>query len=162
MPTLAEAVQDFLAQKRIAVVGVSRQPNQAANHVFRKLQRPGFEVFAVNSRATEIAGAVCYPDLKSIPGGVSAVMIATPPLATESVVRECIELGISRVWFHRSFGSGSFSERAVQVGREAGLSVIPGGCPMMFCAPVDVPHKCFRWLLDLTGKLPKTVPASTP
>src|ERR1035437_1884252 len=102
MPTLAEAVQDFLAQKRIAVVGVSRHFNQAANHVFKKLQRPGFEAFAVNPRASEIAGFVCYPDLKSIPGGVSAVVIATPPLAAESVVRECVELGISRVWFHRS------------------------------------------------------------
>jgi predicted CoA-binding protein len=162
MSSLTEAVHDFLAQKRIAVVGVSRQPNRAANHVFKKLQRPGFEVFAVNPRATEVGGNTCYPDLKSIPGGVGAVVIATPPLAAESVVRECIELGISRVWFHRSFGSGSFSERAVQVGREAGMSVIPGGCPMMFCAPVDVAHKCFRWFLDLTGKLPKTIPAATP
>jgi hypothetical protein len=162
MPTLIEAVQDFLAQRRIAVVGVSRKPNQAANHVFKKLMRPGFEVFAVNPRTEEIAGAVCYPDLKSIPNGVSAVVIATPPLAAEAVVRDCIELGISRVWFHRSFGSGSFSEDALQIGREAGLSVIPGGCPMMFCAPVDVAHQCFRWFLDLTGKLPKNIPPATP
>ncbi len=110
MTTLKEAVDDFLAQKRIAVAGVSREPNQAANLVYRALRKTNYQVFAVNPSADQAEGDPCYPDLKSIPGGVDAVVIATPPGAAEAIVRDCAEQGISRVWMHRSFGKGSVSE----------------------------------------------------
>jgi predicted CoA-binding protein len=157
MPALADAAKDFLAQKRFAIVGVSRDSRQPANFNFRKLRAAGYEVFPVNPQATSVEGVPCFSDLKSIPGGVSAVLIYTPPQATESVVRECADLGIKRVWIHRSFGSGSYSEAAVRVARERGLALIPGGCPAMFCAP-DVGHKCMRWVLNALGRLPKEVP----
>jgi predicted CoA-binding protein len=84
-------------------------------------------------------------------------VVATAPQATEAVVRECAELGIGRVWMHRSFGEGSVSDSAVAFCRENNIEVIPGGCPMMFCEPVDFGHKCIRWWLNLTGGLPKEV-----
>ncbi len=154
MKTLSDAAGDFLAQKRIAVVGVSRTSTQPANFVFRKLRAAGHEVFPVSLFAAELEGTHCYPDLQSIPGGVTAVVIFTPPAATETVVRECVALGIRHVWLHRSFGAGSASETAVRVAREAGLALIPAGCPAMFCEPVDLAHRCFRWFLTATGKLP--------
>jgi hypothetical protein len=155
MPTLKESVDDFLAQKRIAVVGVSRSGRQAANTVYRKLRGAGYQVFAVNPNADEVEGDTCYPNLTSIPGGVEAVVIAATPEVTESVARDCAEQGISRVWMHRSFGTGSVSQAAADFCRDNNISVIPGGCPMMFCAPVDFGHRCMRWILSLTGGLPK-------
>jgi predicted CoA-binding protein len=155
MPTLKESVDDFLAQKRIAVVGVSRGGREAANTVYRKLRGAGYQVFAVNPNADEVEGDTCYPNLTSIPGGVEAVVIATSPEVTESVVRDCAEQGISRVWMHRSFGKGSVSQAAADFCRDNNITVIPGGCPMMFCAPVDFGHTCMRWILNLTGGLPK-------
>ncbi len=155
MPTLREAVDDFLAQKRIAVAGVSRGTGQAANLVYSTLRKANYEVFAVNPNATEVEGDTCYPDLKSVPGGVEAVVIATPPPAAEGIVRECAELGISRVWMHRSFGKGSVSESAAQIGREKNVTVIAGGCPLMFLPGADVGHRCMRFVLNLTGRLPK-------
>ncbi|MEE8347346.1 MAG: CoA-binding protein, partial [Dehalococcoidia bacterium] len=98
MPTLKESVDDFLAQKRIAVVGVSRSGREAANMVYRKLRGAGYQVFAVNPNADEVEGDTCFPNLTSIPGSVEAVVIATAPEVTESVVRDCAEQGISRVW----------------------------------------------------------------
>lgn len=157
MKALSDAVNDFLAQNRIAVVGVSRTATKPANFVFRKLRDTGYEVFPVNIAATEVEGARCYPDLKSIPGGVTAVVVCTPPLAAESVVRECVALGISHVWLHRSFGAGSASDGAMRLAREAGIALIPAGCPAMFCEPVDVAHKFCRWFLSLTGRLPAHV-----
>ena len=157
MATLAEAARDFLAQKRIAVVGVSRDTKQPANFNFRKLRDAGHEVFPVNPRTPTAEGVACYPDLKSIPGGVDAVLVFTPAQAAESVVRECADLGIRHVWLHRSIGPSSSSDAAVQLGRERGLTVIPGGCPAMFGAPVDFGHQCIRWILALTGRLPKAV-----
>lgn len=155
MPTLKESVDDFLAQKRIAVLGVSRGGREAANTVYRKLRGAGYQVFAVNPNADEVEGDTCYPNLTSIPGGVEAVVIATSPEVTESVVRDCAEQGISRVWMHRSFGKGSVSQAAADFCRDNNITVIPGGCPMMFCAPVDFGHRCMRWILNLSGGLPK-------
>lgn len=157
MKAFSDAVNDFLAQNRIAVVGVSRTATQPANFVYRKLRDAGYEVFPVNVAAAEVEGARCYPDLKSIPGGVTAVAVFTPPHAAEGVVRECVALGISHVWLHRSLGAGSASGDAVRVASAAGINLIPAGCPAMFCEPVDVAHKCFRWFLHLTGRLPARV-----
>ena len=154
MPTLQEQAQDFLAQKRIAVAGVSRHRDQPANAIYRKLRETGHQVFATNPRVQRVEGDPCYPDLESIPEEVDAVVIATPPAASEEVARQCTKLGISRVWMHRSFGEGSVSEAAVDYCRDHDIAVIPGGCPMMFCQPVDFGHKCMRWLLGVTGKLP--------
>lgn len=156
--TLADAAQDFLAQPRIAVAGVSRHANQPANFIFRKLRAAGREVFPVNPATAEAEGVACYPDLRSIPGGVTAVVIVTPPQAAADVVRECVPLGITRVWLHRSFGTGSASPEAIRIAHEAKLTLIPAGCPAMFLAP-DVPHRCFRWFMSITGKLPAELPA---
>jgi uncharacterized protein len=157
MPTFNEAVDDFLAQRCIAVVGVSRDAKQPANFVARKLRSAGREVFAVNPAATKIEGAACFPSLSAIPGGVDAVLVFTPPHASAGIVRECAALGVRRVWLHRSFGGGSHSDEAVQAAHEAGITLIPAGCPAMFCAPVDPAHACFRWLLRVFGRLPKSV-----
>jgi predicted CoA-binding protein len=155
MATLAEAAKDFLAQKRIAVVGVSRDSRQPANFNFRKLRDAGYEVYPVNPQAASVEGVSCFSNLKSIPGGVDAVLIYTPPQATESVVRECADLGIVRVWIHRSIGGGSYSAAAERVARERGLALI--GCPAMFLSP-DIGHKCMRWVLNAFGRLPQDVP----
>ena len=157
MPTLKQTVGDFLAQKRIAVAGVSRGGDVAANTVYKKLRGAGYEVFPINPNADEVEGDTCYPNVKAIPGGVDGVVIATHPKMTDQVVRECAEAGVSRIWMHRSFGEGSVSQEAVDFCRDNNITVIPGGCPMMFCEPVDFGHKCMRWILKLTGGLPKQV-----
>lgn len=155
MTSLQEAIDDFLAQKRIAVAGVSRSKDQAANFVYRKLRDAGYQVFAVNPKTEETEGDRCWPDLASLPETPDGVVAATAPAVTVEVVRQCIEEGVPRVWMHRSFGQGSVSDEAVELCREHGIAVIPGACPMMYCAPVDVGHKCMRFLLRLSGGLPR-------
>ena len=153
MSHIPESVRDFLAQRRIAVVGVSRDRNQPANLIYRRLRDTGHEVVAVNPAAAEAEGDRCWPDLTSVPGEVDAVVIATPPAAAAAVARACAERGISRVWMHRSFGEGSVSGEAVAVCRGRGVRVIVGGCPMMYCGRVDVAHRCMRWILDVRGRI---------
>jgi predicted CoA-binding protein len=155
-PTLEAKVQDFLAQRRIAVAGVSRTRQDAANLIYRKLKGAGYEVFAVNPQAERFEGDLCYPDLRSIPGGVDGVVIVTRPQVTEEIVRQCAALGITRVWMHQFMrAQTSVSAAAVALCREHGISVIDGACPMMYCAPVDVGHRCMRWMLRVAGGLPK-------
>lgn len=153
MATVNELTRDFLAQKRIAVAGVSRTENDAANLIYRKLRDNGYDVFAVNPNAETVEGAPCFPDLISIPGGVDGVVIVTRPEVTETIVRECQATGVSRVWMHRSLaGGGSTSEEAVRFCHEHGIEVIPAGCPMMFCKP-DFGHRCMKWIMQVSGGL---------
>ena len=156
MTTAKKAIEDFLAQQRIAVVGVSRTPaGHGGNVVYRRLRDRGHRVFPVNPNTDVVEGDTCYRDLRSIPGGVDAVVIATPPAAAESVARECAELGITRVWMHRSFGAGSVSQEAHGYCRANGIASIAGGCPLMYGPTSDGGHRVIRWFLGLTGKLPR-------
>ncbi len=154
MARMSQAIRQFLAAKRIAVAGVSHDTPTPANHIYVKLRGTHSRVFPVNPHAQEVEGDPCFPNLAAIPGGVEAVVIATPPGAAESVVRECVALGIKQVWMHRAFGAGSVSAAAVRLCRENDIALIDGACPMMYVEPVDFAHKCFRGVMGLTGKLP--------
>jgi len=154
--TVKEAASAFLANKRIAVTGVSRTPKgHGANVVYQRLRDRGYEVFAVNPNADEVEGDPCYLDLKSIPGGIQAVVIGTRPEIAEATMRECAELGVTQVWMHRGPGAGSVSAAAAAYGRQQGITVIDGGCPLMFGPTADFGHKAMR--LVLTSHVPKRV-----
>ncbi len=156
MGAVDHAIDDFLAQRRIAVAGVSRTPQgHGGNIVYQRLRARGYEVFAVNPAADTVEGDPCYRDLRSIPGGVDAVVIATPASAAESVVRECRELGITRVWMHQAFGAGSVSKEAHELCRASGIASIAGGCPLMYGPTSDGGHRFMRVILGLFGRLPK-------
>jgi predicted CoA-binding protein len=156
MLTMKEAASAFLANKRIAVTGVSRSPSDhGANTVFKRLRDRGYDVFAINPNADEVEGAACYHELKSVPGGVDAVVIGTRPEIADVTMRECDELGIKHVWMHRGPGKGSVSQTAAAYGREHGITVIDGGCPCMFDPTADFGHKVMR--VVLRSHVPKTV-----
>jgi uncharacterized protein len=158
MSKIKEAASEFLASKRVAVTGVSRQPkNHGSNIVYQRLRERGYEVFAVNPNADEVQGDPCYHDLRAIPGGVDAVVIATKPEIAEDTMRECADLGIKHVWMHRGPGPGSVSKTAADYGRERGIAVIDGGCPCMFEPTADFGHKAMRVVFTLTGNVPKDV-----
>jgi hypothetical protein len=156
MQNIKEAASAFLANKRVAVTGVSRTPKtHGSNNVYRRLRERGYEVFAVNPNADEAEGDPCYQDLKSIPGGVQAVVIGTRPEIAEDTMRECAELGITQVWMHRGPGAGSVSDGATALGRQHGITVIDGGCPLMFGPTADFGHRVMRFVYS--GKIPKQV-----
>jgi predicted CoA-binding protein len=158
MPTTLEArVHDFLAQKRVAVAGVSgdHSHHPVGNLIYRRLKKSGHDVFPVNPHMQTFEGDRCYPDLPSIAGGVDGVVIITRPEITERIVRDCSAAGVARVWMHQSIGKGSsVSAEAVEYCRQHDISVIAGACPMMYGAGVDLGHACMRWILRLTGGLP--------
>ena len=158
MSTVKEAASEFLANRRVAVTGVSRNPqNHGSNIVYQRLRERGYQVFADNPNAHEVEGDACYHDLKSIPAGVDAVVIGTRPEHAEATMRECAELGITHVWMHRSFGGGSVSKDAADYGRQQGIKVIDGGCPLMFEPTADAGHKAMRFVFTLAGNVPRRV-----
>jgi hypothetical protein len=158
MATIKEAASDFLSQKRVAVTGVSRTPGgHGSNAVYKRLRERGYQVFAVNPNADEVEGDLAYHDLRSIPGGVDAVVIGTRAGLADETMRECAEAGIKHVWMHRGPGAGSVSKTAAEYGRKRGVSVIDGGCPCMFDPTADLGHKAMRIVFTLTGNVPRDV-----
>jgi len=156
MQNIQQAAAAFLANKRVAVTGVSRTPKtHGSNNVYRRLRARGYQVFAVNPNTGQVEGDRTYQDLKSIPGGVDAVVIGTRPQIAEDTMRECAELGIKHVWMHRGPGAGSVSDAATGYGRAHGITVIDGGCPLMFGPTADLGHKIMR--LVYAGHVPKEV-----
>jgi uncharacterized protein len=156
MQSVDEAASAFFANKRVAVTGVSRTPKtHGSNNVYRRLRDRGYEVFAVNPNAREVEGDQSYPDLRSIPGGVDAVVIGTRPELAEETMRDCAELGIKHVWMHRGPGGGSVCAAATAYGRQNGITVIDGGCPLMFPPVSDFGHRVIRFVY--AGRVPKEV-----
>lgn len=155
--SIQSQAETFLSQKRIAVVGVKRKPG-TGNAILKALRKRGYDVVAIHPQAAELEGEKCFPSVKDVDGGIDAVVIATRPEVAEAVVKDCVEAGVAHVWMHHNalFGakSSSVSEAAASYGREHGLEVIAGGCPLMFGEGADFGHRCMKWWLGITGKLP--------
>jgi predicted CoA-binding protein len=143
-------VDDFLAQKTIAVVGVSRGGKKFGNAVLKELKDKGYRAFPINPHADVIDGQRCYPDLSALPETPDGVVTVVPPETTEQVVKQARTAGIRRVWMQQ----GSESEAAIRYGRENGMSVIDGECILMFAEPAAFYHRFHRWVWKLLGKLP--------
>lgn len=158
MQSTKDVAAEFLSHKRVAVTGVSRTPSShGSNVVYQRLKERGYDVYPVNPNAAEIDGDPCYPDLHAIPGGVDWVLIGTRPERAQATVEECDDLGIKEVWMHRSFGGGSVSREAADWARSHGLTVIDGGCPLMFEPVSDGGHKVIRWVCTVNGHAPRQV-----
>ena len=158
MAKLDNLVQDFLAQKKIAIVGVSDKRDTGCNLAYKKFKENGYQVFAVNPRISMYDGSQCYPDLKSIPGKPDAVFILTSPNVTEQIVQQCVDLGIKHVWMHCMMGTKpglaasmtSVSQSAVEMCKANDIAVIPGSCPNQFLKP-DFGHGMMRGLWKMFG-----------
>jgi predicted CoA-binding protein len=155
--SLSERIDDFLAQHRIAVAGVSATRELPGNLIYRKLKGAGHEMVAIVPGAETFDGDPCYPDAQSIPGGADGLVIVTSPDLTAGLVQQAVAAGIPRVWMHESLvhGGTSVSAEAVALCRQHGIRLIAGACPMMYCQPVDIGHRCMCWLMKVTGGLPE-------
>lgn len=163
MTTVNDLAREFLAQKRLAVVGVSTKRDLPGSHIYRLLAERGHEVYAIHPDLETFDGDPCYPNLAALPVRPDGVVLAARPEVTLEIVRQCIDAGVTRVWMHDMRGAlpkfakesgeaqSSVSEEAVRLCRDHGITVIPGGCPRQFDG--DFGHKCMRWMLQVMGAM---------
>jgi predicted CoA-binding protein len=148
-------IDDFLAQKRIAMVGISRQEQgNFSLMLFRELQQRGYDVVPVNPQMKQVEGRHCFARVQGIEPPVDGALLMTSPEATETVVRDCAEAGIKRVWMYRASGKGAVSEKAVKFCVEHGITVVAGECPYMFL-PGGMLHHIHGFMRKVTGRYPK-------
>ena len=149
--TTKAAVEDFVAQRKLAVVGVSRNEKKFGNVAFRELKNKGYRVFPINAQAESVDGERCYPDLRSLPEAVDGVLVVVPPAQTEQVVRQAAAAGIRRIWMQQ----GAESQTAIRFCEENRISLVHGQCILMFAQPVVSVHRFHRWVCGAFGKLPR-------
>jgi predicted CoA-binding protein len=154
MATLAD-IQDFLAQKRLAIVGVSRQPQDFSRMLFREFLKHGYDAVPVNPQAPAIEDRRCYPDLESVAPPVDTVLLMTPPSVTDQAVHECARAGVRRVWMYRASGTGAVSPDAVEFCRSQQIAVVDGECPMMFLDGAPWFHRLHGLVKKIFGAYPK-------
>jgi len=150
-----ERIQDFLGQKRFAIAGVSRQPNDFSRSLYRELRRRGYDVVPVNPEAGEIDGQPCFARLQEVQPPVESVLLMTSPALTEVVVRDCAAAGVNRVWMYRAAGRGAVTAAAVHYCESNGISVIPGECPLMFLPGGAWFHRFHGLVKKIAGAYPR-------
>ena len=149
-----ETINDFLGIKRVAMVGLSRDPKNFSGMLFNELCRRGYEVIPVNPKASTVLGRPCFARVQDIQPPVEAALLMTSPEVTESVVSDCAQAGVRRIWMYRAGGKGAVSPQAVAFCKERGIEVVPGECPFMFFANNGL-HRVHGWVRKITGHYPK-------
>ncbi len=150
-----QVIEDFLAQKRIAMAGISRDPDSFSVALFEELCRRGYDVVPVNPNMAEVRGRRCFARVQEIQPPVTAALLMTSPEATETVVHDCADAEIRRVWMYRAAGKGAVSARAVVFCREHGIQVVPGECPFLFLRDTAGIHRFHRFVRKITGRYPR-------
>ncbi len=156
-----EIIDDFLTQKRIAMAGISRDPANFSVKLFEELCRRGYDVVPVNPNMPEVQGRRCFARVQEIDPPVEGVLVMTSPEATETVVNDCAEAAIRRVWMYRAGGRGSVSSKAIQFCREHGIQLVPGQCPFMFLPQAAGFHRFHGFIRKITGRYPPRTSSRT-
>ena len=154
-----ETIEDFLAQKRIAMIGVSRNAMEFSGSLFMELSQRGYDVVPVNPHATEVQGRPCFRRVQNIQPPVEAALLMTSPAVTDEVVRDCAEAGIHRVWMYRATGAGAVSAKAIDFCKEKGITVVPGQCPFMFLPHAAGIHRLHGFIRKIMGSYPRRATA---
>lgn len=154
IPSL-EIIEDFLAQKRIAMIGISRDPKDFSASLFQELERRGYDIVPVNPKVSEVMGRPCFARVQEVQPPVDGALLMTKPDVTDAVISDCAAAGIRRVWMYRAGGTGAVSEKALAFCREHSIQVVPGQCPFMFLPGTGGVHKFHGWFRKIFGKYPK-------
>ena len=147
----AEQIDSFLAGKKFAVAGVSKDPKKFGHQVFAELRQKGYTIIPVNPTATEIAGEPCYKSVDELPAGIESLLILTPKTQTDIILRQALRKGIKNIWVQQM----SETPETLKIAEELGKDIIFGKCIFMFAEPVGSIHKFHRVIMKLFGALPK-------
>ena len=153
--TTMQQVQNFLALKRVAVVGVSRNPKDFSYTLWQELRQRRYEAIPVNPGATELDGQPCFASVKAIQPPVEGALIMTPARLTDQIVAECAEVGIKHVWMYGGMAPGAKTKSAIEFCERNGIDVVAGLCPYMFMSGTPAFHTPHRFWKKLTGSYPR-------
>ncbi len=141
-------VKEFVQNKRLAIVGVSRSGQKFGNIAFKELKTRGYDVFAVHPEVQEIAGEKCYPNLSALKGQIDGVVVCVPPSQGMQVLQEAANCGMNQVWIQQQ----ADSPELLAAGEKLGLNIVSGKCILMYAPPVKSFHAWHKGFMQLIGK----------
>lgn len=144
-------IQNFIGNKKVALIGVSRSNAKFGNAILKDLTKRGYQVFPIHSEISNIDGIVCYNSLSGIPDGVENLIISAKPDKAEKIIPEAAKSKIKRIWLQQ----GSSSENVIRLCKENNIDFVQKRCILMFAEPVDSIHKFHRFIWKIFGQLPK-------
>ena len=150
-----DIIEDFLAQKRIAIVGASRDTKSFSVMLLKAFSGRGYDVVPVNPKTPNVLGHTCYARVQDIRPPVQGALLMTSAQATESLVEECAKSGIPRIWIYGANGKTNVSQKTLDFCRERGIQVIAGQCPFMFLPGSASVHRFHGFVRKITGRYPK-------
>jgi predicted CoA-binding protein len=150
MKTLA-SIKEFLAQKHLAIAGVSEKKSKFGNTIFKDLQKKEYQLYPVHPELKEYEGVACFADINSLPDEVTGIVICTKPDKAEKLVNEAICKGIKHIWLQQ----GAQNESTLKMAEENNINLITKECVLMFAEPSAFIHRFHRGINKMFGKLPK-------
>lgn len=122
--TLEELRQILADSRTIAVVGLSDNPERAANFIPAYLQQQGYRIIPVNPTIEQALGEKAYANLADVPEQVDVVEIFRRPEFVPEIVEAAIDKGARVVWMQEGIVNEAAAERA----SSAGLTVVMDAC----------------------------------
>ncbi len=150
-----KAIDDFYANKRVALIGASRKKSKYGGMLLKELKKRGYDVVPVNPNASEIEGIKCFANIGEVNPPVNVAFAVVPPSEQEKVAKEAAEAGIKTLWMHEHVMKGVSNPAAIGVLENRGVGCITGFCPMMFMPNTGLPHNIHKAIMGLFGALPK-------
>jgi len=143
-----QAIEEFVKEKRIAILGVSRSGKKFGNIVYTELKQRGYQPVIVHPEASEINGDRCYASLGELQGQVDSVLICLPPHKSAQALHDAAAVGLTKIWISQ----GADSPEVQAVARDLGLHPVTGKCILMYAQPVQGFHNFHRLFAKLIGQ----------
>lgn len=123
-PSLEQMGEILKKAKRIAVVGLSNNPERTSYQVSKAMQDAGYEIIPVNPMIDEALGVKAVPSLKDIEGKVDIVNIFRRSEFLPEIAREFVEIDADVFWAQQ----GVVNEEAYHFLKDRGYTVIMDRC----------------------------------
>ncbi len=121
-----EQIRDILSLKKVAVVGMSRDPSKAAHFVPSYLSDNGYDIIPVNPMAQEILGKRCHRDISEADDDIDIVNVFRPSDQVLPVVLEAIKKRPKVIWLQE----GIHNQEAEEIAKKSGIKIIFNRCMM--------------------------------
>ncbi len=145
-----EDISAILEAKRIAIIGLSRDQKSYSRLVMNELRKRGHEVVGVNKNSDAIGGVRCFAGVESVSPPADAAIVILPPEKSDTLVQECLDAKITRIWVRGREGRRSVSETLANSCNARGVRLVDGFCPLMFLERMGFPHNFHgtvaRWM----------------
>ena len=147
-------IQEFLSRKRIAIIGVSRNPKDFTRALYDEFMRRGYDVVAVNPGLADIDERRCFANIGEVKPSPEAVLLMTPAKGRDAIIRECEAAGIRCVWAYGTGGRESLAAETLAACQQSGMTIVEGECPFMFLPNAGGIHRLHGFVLKIFGSYP--------